>query len=253
MLSHYKLEWSGEACLTVVFSQQIEEEANRAVTAFQAYIEALNWSWLLETLPTYGGLTLYMDPVQMDEKKLFEAIEAFETQLGLMTAGPLNSDKEPPAEDSDESVIFDIPVCYGGQFGPDLELVAAHCGETPEAVIEKHTAPTYLIYMLGFTPGFPYMGGMDETLETPRLDQPRTLIPEGAVGIAGKQTGIYPMASPGGWSLIGQTPLKLFDPLRREPALLKAGMKVRFRAISEEEFNEIRQHSASDNEGGAAL
>ncbi|NLG86950.1 MAG: 5-oxoprolinase subunit PxpB, partial [Firmicutes bacterium] len=138
-----------------------------------------------------------------------------------------------------------IPVCYGGKFGPDLDYVCEHTGLSAEEVIQLHTGTDYLIYMLGFTPGFSYLGGMDERLATPRLKTPRTHIPAGSTGIAGKQTGIYPIDSPGGWQLIGRTPLKLYDPFRDPPVLLKAGNYVRFTAITEDEYEEIAAQVAA--------
>ncbi len=122
----------------------------------------------------------------------------------------------------------EVPVVYGGEFGPDLEFVARHNGLSPEEVIRRHTARDYPVYLVGFTPGFPYLGGLDETIAAPRLSSPRPRVPAGSVGIAGQQTGIYSVDSPGGWRLIGWTPLRLFDPLRHPPALLAPGDVVRF-------------------------
>ena len=141
------------------------------------------------------------------------------------------------AQAEGETVV--IPVVYGGEYGPDIDNVCQHTGLSREEVIARHSGREYLIYMLGFTPGFPYMGGMDETIATPRLKTPRTAIPAGSVGIAGAQTGVYPIQSPGGWQLIGRTPLKLFDMDRPDPFLLRAGQKVVFRPISEEEYERM--------------
>lgn len=139
------------------------------------------------------------------------------------------------------SNVLEIPVLYGGEYGPDLEFVAKHAGKTAEEVIQIHTSTEYLIYMLGFTPGFAYLGGMDESIATPRLKQPRVKIPAGSVGIAGSQTGVYPIDSPGGWQLIGQTPVRMYDPTRQEPILVKAGDYVRFCAITPFEFKAIQE------------
>ena len=141
-----------------------------------------------------------------------------------------------------------IPVCYDGEFAPDMEDVCAHTGLQREQVIRLHTSRDYLIYMLGFLPGFPYLGGMDERIEAPRLETPRTLIPAGAVGIGGKQTGIYPLASPGGWRLIGRTPIKVYDPDREEPILYKSGDYIRFYPITEEEYKDIAQKGCHEIE-----
>jgi len=140
-----------------------------------------------------------------------------------------------------KSVVLEIPVLYGGEYGPDLGHVAQYNNLTPQQVIELHSGAEYLIYMLGFTPGFTYMGGMDDRIATPRLEQPRVVIPAGSVGIAGKQTGVYPVDSPGGWQLIGRTPVKMYDAHRERPILPDAGMYVRFIPIDEEEYQRIRK------------
>ena len=136
--------------------------------------------------------------------------------------------------------MLEVPVLYGGEeMGPDLAFVAEHAGLSEQEVIDLHTSTEYLIYMLGFTPGFTYLGGMSAKLETPRLKQPRVKIPAGSVGIAGKQTGVYPIDSPGGWQLIGRTPVKMYDPNRETPILPKAGQYIKFRAIERTEYDEI--------------
>lgn len=132
--------------------------------------------------------------------------------------------------------IVEIPVFYGGEPGPDLKRVAKYTGFTEEGVIRRHCEHEYLVYFIGFSPGFPYIGGMNITLETPRLDTPRKHVPSGSVAIGGKQTGIYPLASPGGWNLIGQTPLQLFDVKYPENALIRMGDRLKFRSISKKEF-----------------
>ncbi|GAB3818152.1 hypothetical protein GCM10028895_15070 [Pontibacter rugosus] len=132
--------------------------------------------------------------------------------------------------------VVELPVLYGGDYGPDLEEVAAHCKLTAEEIIHIHSAQEYLVHMIGFAPGFPYLGGMDKRIATPRKASPRPYIPAGSVGVAGEQTGVYPISTPGGWQLIGQTPLALFDASRKVPSLLQAGDKVKFVPISEEEF-----------------
>ena len=131
-------------------------------------------------------------------------------------------------------------MCYGGEYGPDLSFVAEHNGLTPEEVVKRHSEGLYLVYMLGFLPGFAYMGGMDESIACPRLTSPRTKIPAGSVGIAGTQTGIYPLASPGGWQLIGRTPLKMFSINGEQTTFaLSAGDRVRFMPITEAEYWEM--------------
>jgi KipI family sensor histidine kinase inhibitor len=133
-----------------------------------------------------------------------------------------------------------IPTLYGGEMGPDLVFVAEHNGISIDEVIKIHSGAEYRVYMLGFSPGFPYLGGMPKSIETPRLSSPRTVIPAGSVGIAEKQTGIYPNASPGGWRLIGQTPIRLFDPETYPPALLRPGDQVQFVPIDQETFDSLQ-------------
>lgn len=137
--------------------------------------------------------------------------------------------------------LVEIPVCYGGEFGPDLEYVAAFNGLTTEEVIHIHSSGDYLVYMIGFAPGFPYIGGMSEKIATPRRETPRLKIPSGSVGIAGKQTGVYPIETPGGWQLIGRTPLKLFRPDEEPPSLLMAGDKIKFVPISYNDYKEMEE------------
>ena len=137
---------------------------------------------------------------------------------------------------------IEIPVCYGGEFGPDLDALASIHALTLTQVIELHSAPTYLVYFLGFAPGFAYLGGLPEALASPRLEVPRAKVPQGSVGIGGNQTGVYPLTTPGGWRLIGRTPFALFDPAQTQPArmsLLQIGDHVRFRPISKQQFAEL--------------
>ena len=137
--------------------------------------------------------------------------------------------------------IIEVPVLYGGEYGPDIENIASHNNLSVEEVIKIHTSGEYLVYMLGFTPGFPYLGGMDKRIATPRLTTPRTKIPAGSVGIAGEQTGLYPIESPGGWQLLGRTPLNFFDPMKENPFIVTSGQYIKFTAISKKEYDEITE------------
>jgi inhibitor of KinA len=176
---------------------------------------------ILNLHPGYATLLISFDPTLLTH----DAVEAIAREAEAV-------DKPvPPA------ATVEIPVCYGGEFGPDLTDVAAHCGLTAERAIELHSGALYVVHFLGFSPGFPYLGGMPEALATPRLPTPRVQVPAGSLGIAGLQTGIYPLASPGGWRLIGRTPLRLFDPEQDPPALLAMGDEVRLRRIAPDEFH----------------
>ena len=225
------IRYCGDCAVTVVFPQEISPEVNAAVCGFAARFAAMELPGIQELVPTYSAVTIHFDPLVLEMDKL---------EAAVWEAASVQTDA---SGDSGETVV--IPVVYGGEYGPDLDNVCTHNGLTPEEVIAIHSGREYLIYMLGFTPGFPYMGGMDERIATPRLKTPRTAIPAGSVGIAGAQTGVYPIQSPGGWQLIGRTPYKLFDMEREEPFLLKAGQKVVFKPITEEEYKAM--------EGGEAV
>ncbi len=216
----------GDQAVTVEWGSTIDEHINRQVHAFARKVEELSHPAITEVVPTYRSATVHYRP------EVFSYEELNQLLLSLTQGGP---------EEGEELPVVEIPVCYGGEYGPDLLEVAQHCSLTPEEVIARHTAPTYRIYMLGFTPGFPYLGGMDPSIAAPRRKEPRIHIPAGSVGIAGEQTGVYPIVSPGGWQLIGRTPLRLFDPQREQPILLSAGAGIRFVPIDEETFRKMEE------------
>jgi KipI family sensor histidine kinase inhibitor len=175
--------------------------------------EALQWPAVHEVLPGMSNLTLLFDPGKIDAAELEMQVLAAWPQLEAAAVG---------------GRTIEIPVAYGGEHGPDLAEVAAHTGLTPDEVVRRHSAGEYVVYLLGFLPGFAFMGGLPPELATPRRAEPRTAVPARSVGIGGAQTGIYPLVSPGGWQLIGRTPLTLFDPSAEEPTLLRPGDRVRF-------------------------
>ena len=216
----------GDQAVTVEWGSTIDENINRQVHAFARKVEELSHPAITEVVPTYRSATVHYRPEVFSYEELNQLL------------APL---AQGSAEESEELPVVEIPVCYGGEYGPDLEEVAQHCSLTPEEVIARHTAPTYRIYMLGFTPGFPYLGGMDPSIAAPRRKEPRIHIPAGSVGIAGEQTGVYPIVSPGGWQLIGRTPLRLFDPQKEQPILLSAGAGIRFVPIDEETFRKMEE------------
>ena len=216
----------GDQAVTVEWGSTIDEHINRQVHAFARKVEALSHPAITEVVPTYRSATVHYRPEVLSYEELKHLL------------APL---AQGSAEEAEELPVVEIPVCYGGEYGRDLLEVAQHCSLTPEEVIARHTAPTYRIYMLGFTPGFPYLGGMDPSIAAPRRKEPRIHIPAGSVGIAGEQTGVYPIVSPGGWQLIGRTPLRLFDPQKEQPILLSAGAGIRFVPIDEEAFRKMEE------------
>ena len=217
----------GDSALLAAFAQRIAPEIGAAVAALNARVQAAKIPGVGETVPAFASLMITYDPLVTD----YETVAAALQKLA----------EAPDADSTAESgKLVTIPVCYGGDFGPDLPFVAKHAGLTEQEVIALHAGRDYRIYMLGFLPGFPYLGGLDERLFTPRLPTPRTAIPAGAVGIGGEQTGIYPIASPGGWQLIGRTPLKLFDPAAGTLPYA-AGDRIRFTPITRTEFDALAQ------------
>ncbi|GAW27611.1 MULTISPECIES: 5-oxoprolinase subunit PxpB [unclassified Carboxydocella] len=218
---------AGDKGVVVEFGNSISKEINKKIRSLMLAIEQAELPGIMELIPTYRSLLVLYEPLAWKYGDLILQLEKIEANLGSL--------KLP------EPQVILLPVVYGGEYGPDLNFVSEHAKLTPEEVIKIHTGTDYLIYMLGFTPGFPYLGGMDERIATPRLQTPRTKIPAGSVGIAGSQTGVYPIESPGGWQIIGRTPVKLFDPAREKPVLLQAGNYVRFYQITPEEYQEIAQ------------
>lgn len=218
---------SGDCAVCVEFGNEISPEINRKIRAFKIALEKEQIRGIVETVPTYRSLLVVYRPEVIRFKELTEKFDRVMQNMGNVRIP--------------SPTVIEIPVLYGGELGPDLENVASHNGLTPDEVIRIHTSKEYLIYMLGFIAGFPYLGGMSKEIATPRLKSPRVKIEGGSVGIAGEQTGIYPVASPGGWQLIGRTPLKLYDAEREKPVLLEAGQYIRFRSVTGEEYAEIER------------
>ena len=222
-----KICTAGDSSLLIQFGQEISPEINARITAFVHLLRVQHVEGVIDLIPAFTSLLINYDPRVVNYRTLKSRIEKL---LKLDVGGETSSSR-----------IFEIPVCYGGEYGPDLENIAKHANLTPQEVIDIHCSRDYLIYMLGFLPGFSYLGGLDERIHTPRLANPRIRIPAGSVGIGGSQTGIYPLDSPGGWQLLGLTPVKTYDPEREVPILFEAGDYIRFIPVTEADFLEIKK------------
>ncbi|HXE95038.1 MAG TPA: 5-oxoprolinase subunit PxpB [Dongiaceae bacterium] len=224
---------AGEKGLVVDFGNVIDPQVNGCVHRLARVIAANMPDDIIEAIPTYRSLMVYFDPLHISRESISDKIRMH-----------LDNIAESGSE-GDTTTVVSIPVCYGNEFGPDLDFVASHNKLSIQEVIDIHTSKPYQVYMLGFTPGFPYLGGMSERIAAPRLAQPRVAIPAGSVGIAGSQTGIYPIESPGGWQLIGRTPLQVFNPGSPNPFLFAAGNYLRFTEIDAATFEDIRRQVES--------
>lgn len=221
----------GDRAVTITFGDSINEETHHRVRLAALRITRAQPKGLIDLVPAFASIAVHYDPLLVGSREPYRAMTA---ALAALLADPSSDTLAPPR-------TVEIPVCYGGEFGPDLGEVARAHDMTAEEVVRLHTASDYMVYMVGFMPGFAYLGGLPLELATPRRSSPRTAVPEGAVGIGGQQTGVYPMVSPGGWNLIGRTPRKIFDASRTEPSLMAAGDRVRFRAMSRDDFDAWRE------------
>ena len=217
---------AGDSSLIIELGNEISPIINYNLKKITDYLDSLKHPAIKDLLPTYRSVIVYYDPLLITFEELKDIVEK-------------NCKIDDTNVDSMKKFIVEIPVLYGGEYGPDIENITTHNNLSIEEVIKVHTSGEYLVYMLGFTPGFPYLGGMDKRIATPRLKTPRTKIPGGSVGIAGEQTGVYPIESPGGWQLLGRTPLNFFDPNNEKPFLINAGEYIKFVQISEEEYHKI--------------
>lgn len=217
---------AGDSSLIIELGNEISPIINYNLKKITDYLDSLKHPAIKDLLPTYRSVIVYYDPLLITFEELKDIVEK-------------NCKIDDTNVDSMKKFIVEIPVLYGGEYGPDIENIATHNNLSIEEVIKIHTSGEYLVYMLGFTPGFPYLGGMDKRIATPRLKTPRTKIPGGSVGIAGEQTGVYPIESPGGWQLLGRTPLNFFDPNNEKPFLINAGEYIKFVQSSEEEYHKI--------------
>lgn len=218
---------NGDSGLSIVFGQEIDPQINGKVHQLKSIIERAGIEGIVDLIPGYSSLLICYEPLILAYDSLVNRLE--ELLESLEEIGVNNGR------------VIKIPVFYGGESGPDIEMVANHNAISIEEVINLHTSSLYRIYMIGFKPGFPYLGGLPKTLSTPRLQNPRMKVKEGSVGIAGNQTGIYPQDSPGGWQIIGHTPLKLVDWLKDELTLFKPGDFIKFYSIDEDQYKKIQQ------------
>ena len=216
---------AGDAALVAEFDERIDPAISARAAALAGTLVAERLAGVRDVVPTYRSVTVYFDPLQADQQKLTATLHRL--------AGAAEARELP------RRPAISIPVCYGGDCGPDLSKVAAFAGVSEADVIDIHAAATYRVLMLGFTPGFAYMGIVDARIAVPRLETPRQRVPRGSVGIAKEQTGIYPSETPGGWQLIGRTPLRTFDLSRVDPFLLHSGDEVQFMPIARKEFDEL--------------
>lgn len=224
---------AGETCIFVDFGEKIDMQINGYVQALKHILTEEKFTGLRELVPTYRSLSIYFDPLIIDIDSLYERLNRALNELdnyNITEAG---------------STEIHVPVFFGGEFGPDLQDVAEHTKLSTEEVIKRYCESPLYCFMNGFTPGFPYLGGMDKTLETPRLKNPREFIPANSVAIGGAQAGAYSIASPGGWRIIGRVPYELYDPFRDPAVAIQAGMWVKFYPVDMTRYEEISQQAKS--------
>ncbi len=231
MAQEPKIAVAGDRAVLVEFPGGVSPQTNRQVRGMARALEENPFPGLLEVLPSYRSLLVVYDPLAIDLKTLNQKLT--ERAVAIETT------ELPPHR------TVEIPTVYGGEFGPDLLDVAEYNNLTPAEVVKIHSRQTYLVYCLGFAPGFPFLGGMSPRIAMPRLDNPRRKVPAGSVGIGGHQTGIYPLETPGGWRLIGRTPVHLYLPQEDPPVLLQAGDHLRFVPVSQEEYYRISRAVAA--------
>jgi len=216
----------GDCVVVVEFDERIDRSINARAVSLAARVRAARIPGVRDVVPTFRSVGVYFDPLQTDYELLIRRLERDAVALDMQAE---------TADSSETAEPIRVPVCYGGEFGPDLSEVAAFGGITESEAARLHASAVYRVFMMGFLPGFAYMGTLDPRIAAPRRSTPRTRVPAGSVAIAGPQTGIYPSESPGGWWLIGRTPLRLFDPFRPEPSTFAAGDLVRFYPVSRAE------------------
>jgi len=226
---HTRILPLGDAALVIHYGERIDPLVNARVLASADWLRAAAWPGIVDIIPAYATLTVCYDP------DVWLADELGERLAPLLSAARSRD----PQPSGDTRTPVEIPVCYEGEFAPDLDAVCAHTGLDATEVVRRHHAAEYRVYFIGFMPGFPYLGGLDPALTVPRRATPRIAVPAGSVAIGGQQTGIYPLATPGGWHLIGRTPLQLFDAARASPCLLRAGDRLRFVPVTRTRYRRL--------------
>lgn len=221
----------GDRAILITLGSSIDDATHRLVRATVARIDAARLRGVVDLVPAFASVAVHYKPEDLDGE--LSPYKQLAGALQEVLADVRHAELSPAR-------LVEIPVCYGGELGPDLEDVAARHEMTAEQVVRRHAEAEYLVYMVGFMPGFAYLGGLPDEIATPRRSSPRAAVPAGTVGIGGSQTGVYPLVSPGGWNLIGRTPLRIFDISRDEPARLATGDRVRFRPITRAEFDDWR-------------
>jgi inhibitor of KinA len=228
-MADFRITVAGDSALNLTFADTISDETSSLIRLTADELDKHPIEGVTELVPTFCSLMVCYDPLVIGFDELSTRLTNKLSNVSV-TYSPVR-------------VVVEIPTCYGGEYGPDLPFVAEHAGLTEEEVIRIHSGRDYLIDMLGFLPGFAYLGGLDERIHTPRLEEPRTRIEAGSVGIGGGQTGVYPLPSPGGWQIIGRTPIRPYDPDREKPFLYEAGQYLRFVPISPEQYAAIEQQA----------
>ena len=243
-LPKFKIYYLSEKAVTIEFGNEISEAMLQKITSFSSLLRVKAFPGFITSVPAYTTVSVFYDPIIVNASIKLTGTDCFEKVSGYLHQ--LCQDLNPGNLPQQRNMIT-IPVRYGGDFGPDIKDVALINKLAVEDVIRIHSSATYSVYMIGFVPGFAYLGGMSQLIAAPRKPTPRKAIPPGSVGIAGSQTGIYPLETPGGWQLIGKTPLLMFDKMREQPSLLQAGDEVVFRPIDQYEFEHIANSPYADS------
>jgi inhibitor of KinA len=223
----FRIVAAGDAALVVEFAHRVDPDINARLILMSDELRRRAGTAVRDVVVGYVTLTVYFDPLHVDMAWLDGEIRDIARRV--------------PADLPEPGRLIDVPVCYGGELGPDLGEVSNTCGCSEADVVELHTSVEYRVFVVGFVPGFAYMGVVNERLALPRRATPRTKVPPGSVAIAAGQTGIYPIETPGGWHILGRTPLRPFDPRRAEPALFTPGDRVRFHVIDRETFERMAE------------